>query len=126
MRGRSAQPNSFLNNKHHLLENAIINKEFQEPRRKVILKNERYPGSNSDPNNSEYFNKIIDLEESDSENYFNNNGDNEEFSQEYDEENDDEEYNINAKDENWINNNSRNKKKNYGPKHKNTELDSPL
>lgn len=132
MRGRSAQPktniNSFLNGRHHLLENAIINKEFQEPKRKVILKNERYPGSNSDPNNNEYFNKIIDLEESDSENYFNNdeNEEDDEFSQEFDEEDDDEEYNINVKDENWINNNSKNKKKNYSPKNKNTELDTPL
>ena len=136
MRGRSAQPksniNSFLNIKHHLLENAIINKEFQEPKRKVILKNERYPPSNSDPNNSEYFNKIIDLEESDSENYFNNydNQDDDEFSQEFDEEDDDEEYNIHTKDENWINNHSRNKKKSFGfnshQKQKRPELDNPL
>ena len=106
MRGNSIQPkpsrNSFLNNKHHLLENAIIKKQFQEPKRKVNLKNESYPSSNYDSNNfqynynnynnPDYFQKIISLNESDSENCFNK----EEISQDYDEEedSDDEEYNI--------------------------------
>jgi hypothetical protein len=66
-RGQSFQPkyNSFLNNKRHLLENAIIKKEFQEPKRKVILKNDLPPsygmiGAN-DPSKS--FQKIINIDD---------------------------------------------------------------
>jgi len=132
-RGQSFQPkyNSFLNNKHHLLENAIIKKEFQEPKRKVILKNEANSPSNimsnSDPNNSECFNsfqKIINLEESDSENNY---SDDYEDSQEYNEE-DDEEYNLDTKDENWLNNCSRKKRGSslYNSRTKDSESENPL
>lgn len=132
MRGNSVQPknknNSFLNNKHHLLENAIIKKEFQEPKRKVILKHDSSLDimSNSDPINSDCFNnfqKIINLEESDSENDF---SDEFEENEEYNEE-DDEEYILNTKDENLLNN-SRKRRGNslYNQRQKEIEEKNPL
>ena len=62
LRGHSVKPTI-----HHLLEDAMIKKEFQEPKRKVILKNDLPPsygliGAN-DPSKS--FQKIINIDESD-------------------------------------------------------------
>ena len=120
MCGISIQPkfnrNTFLNRKHHLLENAIIKKQFQEPKRKVNLKKEINPSLNYIDNNSqynsEYFHKIINLKESDSENYFDNDEDEEnEISYEYEEESD-EEYIINKKFENKISKSIKRKKGN--------------
>jgi hypothetical protein len=120
MCGISIQPkfnrNTFLNRKHHLLENAIIKKQFQEPKRKVNLKKEINPSLNYMDNNSqynsEYFHKIINLKESDSENYFDNDEDEEdEISYEYEEESD-EEYIINKKFENKISKSIKRKKGN--------------
>ena len=119
MRGQSVQPktnrNSFLNTKHHLLENAIIKNQYEEPKSKVILKNEKYPynyNSNIDPYNTKSFQKIISLDESDSENFFyssNNKYDND-ISQDYDEEDyDDEEYHLNTSE---YKNSRRNNRKN--------------
>ena len=121
-RGNSLQPkynrNTFLNRKHHLLENAIIKKQFQEPKRKAILKDEKYPyspysnyKSNEYDNNSE-FQRIINLDETDSENYFNekyieDDIENDKDSQDYE----DEDINERDSDEEFcINNNYKNKK----------------
>ena len=129
MRGQSVQPkssrNSFLNRKHHLLENAIIKNQYEEPKSKVVLKNEKYPSciynSNIDPyNSSKNIQKIISLDESDSENFFFSNSKQygNDMSQDFDEEDyDDEEYHLN-------NNENKNSKRSKGKNSINSNLNS--
>jgi len=124
LRGHSVKPSI-----HHLLEDAIIKKEFQEPKRKVVLKNDLPPsygisGAN-DPTKS--FQKIINIDESDSFIEEENESD---FSQDFEEEDDDEddeEYNITNNNINWLNRRKKDKVNslyNNFPKRK--EYDNPI
>ena len=127
---RSLRGHSLLPNTHHLLEDAIIKKEFQEPKRKVNLKNDLPPsygliGAN-DPTKS--FQKIISIDESDSFIEEENESD---FSQEFEEEDDDddEEYNISNNNINWLNKRKReNKNANclFNSNNKRKEYDDPI
>ena len=127
LRGHSAQPNI-----HHLLENAIIKKEFQEPKRKVILKNDLPPSYGMidaiDPaKNNSSFQKIINIDESDS---FDDEDYESDFSQEFEEDDeDDEDYNLSNRDINWINKRKKDKDKEYSMfnnLYKKKEIDNPL
>ena len=123
LRGHSVKPSI-----HHLLEDAIIKKEFQEPKRKVVLKNDLPPsygmvGAN-DPSKS--FQKIINIDESDSFIEEENESD---FSQDFEEDDDedDEEYNISNNNINWLNRRKKDKVNslyNNFPKRK--EYDNPI
>ncbi len=127
---RSLRGHSLLPNTHHLLEDAIIKKEFQEPKRKVNLKNDLPPsygliGAN-DPTKS--FQKIISIDESDSFIEEDNESD---FSQEFEEEDDDddEEYNLSNNNINWLNKRKReNKNANslFNSTNKKKEYDNPI
>ena len=127
---RSLRGHSLLPNTHHLLEDAIIKKEFQEPKRKVNLKNDLPPsygliGAN-DPTKS--FQKIINIDESDSFIEEENESD---FSQEFEEEDDDddEEYNLSNNNINWLNKRkkeNRNANSLFNNINKRKEYDNPL
>ena len=127
---RSLRGHSLLSNTHHLLEDAIIKKEFQEPKRKVNLKNDLPPsygliGAN-DPTKS--FQKIINIDESDSFIEEENESD---FSQEFEEEDDDddEEYNLSNNNINWLNKRkkeNRNANSLFNNINKRKEYDNPL
>ena len=128
---RSLRGHSLLSNTHHLLEDAIIKKEFQEPKRKVNLKNDLPPsygliGAN-DPTKS--FQKIINIDESDS--FIEEENDESDFSQEFEEEDDDddEEYNLSNNNINWLNKRkkeNRNANSLFNNINKRKEYDNPL
>ena len=124
LRGHSVKPNF-----HHLLEDAIIKKEFQEPKRKVVLKNDLPPsygmhGAN-DPTKS--FQKIINIDESDS---FTDEENESDFSQDFEEDEDDEddeEYNLSNNNINWLNKRKKDKVNSfYDSLPKRKEYDDPL
>ena len=102
--------NTYFNNTPHLLENAIINNQFEPPKRKVILKDEKYPSPNFIGNNNPYisknYQKIINLDESDSENFFySNNHEEDKISQDFD----DDDFKDDDNDEDYHVNNSESK-----------------
>ena len=127
LRGHSVKPTI-----HHLLEDAIIKKEFQEPKRKVILKNDLPPsygmiGAN-DPSKS--FQKIINIDESDDS--FIDEENESDFSQDFEEEednyedDDDEDYNLNNNNINWINRRKKEKVNSLYNFQKRKEYENPL
>ena len=127
LRGHSVKPII-----HHLLEDAIIKKEFQEPKRKVILKNDLPPsygmiGAN-DPSKS--FQKIINIDESDDS--FIDEENESDFSQDFEEEednyedDDDEDYNLNNNNINWINRRKKEKVNSLYNFQKRKEYENPL
>ena len=126
---RSLRMHSMQSSVHHLLEDAIIKKEFQEPKRKVNLKNDLPPsygliGAN-DPTKT--FQKIINIDESDSFIEEENESD---FSQEFEEEDDDdEEYNLSNNNINWLNKRKKENRTNnclFNNCNKKKEYDDPI
>lgn len=124
--------NLLFNNTPHLLENAIINNQFEPPKRKVILKDEKYPSpsyiGNNNPYNSKNYQKIINLDESDSENFFySNNHEEDKISQYFDDDDfkdddEDEDYHINNSESKL----SKRKKIKINPFPRKKEIDNAL